>query len=89
MANNVFADLGLPHADELKAASDRARSYDEFRKAADAILGIQRSSPRHGARDTREAMAESRRLISLRKLWNAILTERIPDDLRELVERLK
>lgn len=41
------------------------------------------------ARDTREAMAESRRLISLRKLWNAILTERIPDDLRELVERLK
>lgn len=64
MANSVFADLGLPHADELKAASDRARSYDEFRRAAGAIR-------------------------ALHQAYDAILNEEIPDDLRELVERLK
>lgn len=41
------------------------------------------------AATTREAMAESRHLLSLRKLWNATIKEPLPPDIMKLLDELQ
>lgn len=36
-SGNVFADLGMAHADKLKQLADRAESFEQFRAAARAL----------------------------------------------------
>jgi len=48
-----------------------------------------REKSREVGRRAAEIRAAARGRISLRQLWNRTLTERIPDDIRALVEKLK